>query len=111
METERLFAIPPLRFLSVQTVRLRIELRAQVIDLSDQLVDTLGDVLSALIRLQELLVEQARAVRLLVHLASQRGVLALQAAVTLHQRRDDPFQAIEIVRPVVGIGNDETPNP
>jgi hypothetical protein len=75
---------------------LSVELDAEVIDLRDQLVDALGDVLSPLIGLQELLVEIANALVAGVDLLAKRSILLLQTSVAIHQRCNRLLQSLEI---------------
>ena len=86
------------------------ELRVEVIELRDHLVDALGDVLSPLVRLEQLSFEGTNATRLLFDLASQRpGLLAL-SPVRLRERGDGALESLEVVDAPF-VRNEGTPRP
>ena len=73
------------------------ELPVQVTELSDQLVDALGDVLPLLVRLEHLTFEGAKLPALLFELAPQPRVLVHLPLVGASEIFDDTFESIEVV--------------
>jgi hypothetical protein len=71
-----------------------------MIDLTDQLVDALGDVLPTLIRVTEIAFQRLDALQLRGELLAQCAVLVAQALRRVDQRADRALQAIEVVRRV-----------
>jgi hypothetical protein len=71
-----------------------------VVDLSDQLVDALGDVLPALIRVAEIAFERLDALHLRRELFAQRAVLVAKALGRVDQGADRALETIEVVRRV-----------
>jgi hypothetical protein len=72
--------------LLVQAYGLGVELHAQVVDLGDELVDPLGDILAALVGLEDLAVELANAPLLRVDRDAKLRDLAFQATVPARSR-------------------------
>lgn len=64
--------------------------------MSNEFVDSLVSVLSALIRGEQIGVEAPDTVLTVIDAASQRGVLIAKLAVRFDQRRDGPLEPIEI---------------
>ena len=84
------------------------ELRVEVIDLRDHLVDALGDVLSPLVCLEQLTIEGTDPTRLLLDLASQRRSLLALTPVLLRERGNGALESLEIVGVLFG-RNEGTP--
>ncbi len=79
-----------------------------MIELRDHLVDALGDVLSPLVRLEQLSFEGSDATRLLLDLASRRRRLFALTTVPLRERGDGALESLEIVD-VSFVRNEGTP--
>ena len=73
------------------------ELRLEVIELRDHLVDALRHVLSPLVRFEQLPFEGTNATRLLFDLAPQARTLLALPPVRLGERGNGPLESLEIV--------------
>lgn len=88
------------------------ELSVQMVELGDELVDTLGDVLAPLVRFEELPLECAKLAPLLFQLASKTDVLIDLALVRANEVFDDTHQSFEVESLVpIRAGNDSPPRP
>ena len=86
------------------------ELRVEVIELRDHLVQAFRNVLSPLVRLEQLSFEGTDAARLFLDLASQRrGLLAL-TFVRIRERADGALESLEVIG-VSFVRNEGTPRP
>jgi hypothetical protein len=74
-----------------------IQLRVELIEMRDQLIDALGCVLSTLIGRDELAVERSNAARGVGEFPSDFGVVGLETVVRSGQRGDGRLQSAEIV--------------
>jgi hypothetical protein len=72
------------------------ELVFEQLDLGDEIVDSLADVLTPLVQLQELAVEQAQALVAVFQQSTQAEVFPDRLAVALYQGDHDPFETIEV---------------
>jgi hypothetical protein len=95
------------------------ELRIEVIDLADQLVDPLRDVLPALMRFPEIAFQRLDALHPRCELLSEASILLAQPFGRIDQCSDGALEAIEVVRRIVlcglcdsiadDLGNDVSP--
>jgi hypothetical protein len=72
------------------------ELVLEELDLGHEVVDAFAHVLTTLIELQDLAVEEAEALVAILEESSQADVLADGLAVAIDERDHDPFETIEV---------------
>ena len=76
---------------------LALEAHVELLDMGNQIVDSLDGVLSALIRSQQLLVESQDAVIARFDLASKLRVLGLEPRLAVCQCRHRALESLEVV--------------
>lgn len=86
-----------------------VEFAIEVLELTDQLIETLRHVLSLLVRLEQLPFEGTDALALSIHFTAHLRVERALHATLVSERRDRALKPFEVVHvPVVG-RNRETP--